>query len=144
MQIPLEQQALGDMYLMREVVNGSGGQWRAEEGKCDDGHLGPPWASLWAGPDHIYFGHDHQRGLQACATPSLSLPLPALAFLFQKSCAAERGSKDCFASLPTEHLSTTSACLKAKPMLVCEHGRLENKQLGMVLLIAAFRFASLC
>ncbi len=66
MQVPLERQALGDMYLMREVVNATGGHWRAEEAKCDSGRLGPPWASVWDGPEHIYFGHDHQRGLQVC------------------------------------------------------------------------------
>lgn len=76
-QVPLMRQQLGDMYLMREVVNTSSGHWQPLEAKCDKGKLGVPWASVWSGPDHIIFGHDHQRGLQvismsSCYTTCLS------------------------------------------------------------------------
>ena len=62
-QVPLEKQHLADLYLMREVRNTSRG-WEAEEAKCDDGKLGPAWASVWEGSSHVLFGHDHRRGLQ--------------------------------------------------------------------------------
>lgn len=37
------------------------GLWKAVE-KAKDG--GEPWASLWRGPGHVFFGHDARRGLQ--------------------------------------------------------------------------------
>ena len=54
--IPLKNQSPRLLMNMRSVLpDGSGSK------KLSDG---VPWASLWSGPEHIYFGHDALRGLQ--------------------------------------------------------------------------------
>ena len=61
-QVPLSTQLLVDLYRMRELKKGKHG-WIAMEAKDHRGE-GYAWAEVWAGPYHVAFGHDHQRGLQ--------------------------------------------------------------------------------
>ena len=48
---------------MRELAPGDDTRWHGLEANPDRGK-GIPWAQAWGGPDHVVFGHDHQRGLQ--------------------------------------------------------------------------------
>jgi hypothetical protein len=54
--VPLERQDPQHLLTMRSI--------------CPDGRASPriedgvPWASVWVGPPHVYFGHDAVRGLQ--------------------------------------------------------------------------------
>ena len=53
--VAIEQQATDDLLRLRSIrADGSGSS------KLD----GRPWASLWQGPELVFFGHDARRGLQ--------------------------------------------------------------------------------
>ena len=54
--VPLEGQTRHDLLNLRSITAEGKPAYRAREGE--------PWASLWAGPEHVVFGHDALRGLQ--------------------------------------------------------------------------------
>lgn len=54
--IPIQEQAPDHMLTMRSIRPDGTVSKRIGDGV--------PWASLWPGPTHVYFGHDAVRGLQ--------------------------------------------------------------------------------
>ncbi|XP_066936307.1 bis(5'-nucleosyl)-tetraphosphatase PrpE [asymmetrical]-like [Clytia hemisphaerica] len=59
--VDLENQSIKDMILMRNIVELDAENYQSAE-SLDQGK---PWASLWPGPEHIYFGHDARRKFQS-------------------------------------------------------------------------------
>ncbi|UJR80802.1 metallophosphoesterase family protein [Sandaracinus amylolyticus] len=54
--VPLDRQKPEDMLTMRSIREDGTASKRLDDGT--------PWARLWVGPQHVYFGHDAVTGLQ--------------------------------------------------------------------------------
>ncbi|XP_015913656.1 bis(5'-nucleosyl)-tetraphosphatase PrpE [asymmetrical] [Parasteatoda tepidariorum] len=61
--MPLESNDIMDMVVMRNIIV-SDYFWDGGLLATKNPKEGEPWASLWRGPQHVYFGHDAKRMLQ--------------------------------------------------------------------------------
>lgn len=63
-EVSLADQVPHDMISMRNLIKSNHSSEQCSYKATSKEMEGEPWATLWPGPEHVYFGHDAKRGLQ--------------------------------------------------------------------------------
>lgn len=65
--VELQEQNLRDLVTMRNlIIEEKHGKHGVKYSTTERHKPGEAWANVWAGPSHVYFGHDAKRLLQEC------------------------------------------------------------------------------